>query len=200
MSDQLQYLVNSSLVGVFVTVGAGMVFSDSTVAFQLPTTVVEIFSWGKKLIFRLQNETCLVFSFAMTGRLLKEEADHTKCTFRFELQHPVVHHAELYYDDVRFLGKIALLSQREATDIIQSMGPSLLDIEITDYWLWMITPKRDRRKCLIDLLIDQKFIAGIGWYLSNEILHYCRIHPLTRCDGISILQWKLLRVVSYYVI
>ena len=55
------------------------------------------------------------------------------------------------------------------------MGPEVLSKKFNFKYL-----KRkliDKEKNIKNILLDQKFVSGIGNIYSNEILFYCKIHP-----------------------
>ena len=60
-------------------------------------------------------------------------------------------------------------------NFFQRIGPEVLSKKFNFKYL-----KRkliDKEKNIKNILLDQKFVSGIGNIYSNEILFYCKIHP-----------------------
>jgi formamidopyrimidine-DNA glycosylase len=114
---------------------------------------------------------CLVMHFGMTG-LLRWTSDgqdhpHDRLIFRLE-------NGELRYRNMRRFGGVWIA--RAAGDVERITGPLGPDAMSLD---------RDRLRELLSerrggikaALMDQRFIAGIGNLLSDEVLWRARIHP-----------------------
>ncbi|MEL6822157.1 MAG: endonuclease VIII [Calditrichota bacterium] len=64
---------------------------------------------------------------------------------------------------------------------IARIGPDLLSPDITlERVREQFTDKRFFRRGLLSLLLDQKFLAGVGNYLRSEILYVAGVHPSMR--------------------
>jgi len=105
---------------------------------------------------RLEPHTHVSWTFADSGRLL--------------------------FIDPRRFGGIWTFPDRARlwTDRWQDLGPDALSI----------TPKnlhqafQHTSRCLKSALLDQRLIAGLGNIYVDELLFACRLHPLTRCNGL----------------
>ena len=64
-----------------------------------------------------------------------------------------------------------------------SLGPEPLSADFNlSYFKKYI---HNRKKTIKDLLMNQKFIAGLGNIYCNEVLFLCRINPTRRVNKIS---------------
>ncbi len=64
---------------------------------------------------------------------------------------------------------------------LSSLGPEVLSGEISAGTIVKrLQSKKFRNRRISNLLIDQKFVAGIGTYLCAEILFFARLHPGTK--------------------
>ncbi|MFQ5835914.1 MAG: DNA-formamidopyrimidine glycosylase, partial [bacterium] len=130
---------------------------------------------GKFLILGLSSEDTLVIHLKLTGRLIhsrkEEELDYTRVVFVFQ------DHTQLSFTDVRGFGGIWLISDREFQRVpaLDNLGPEPLTEDFTVVkFRDLLKGKRGKIK---SLLMDQKFIAGIGNIYSQEALFLSQIHP-----------------------
>ena len=153
---------------------------------------------GKFLIFRLKERT-LVVHLGMTGQLtLREPAVADADGF---LRHPVTglqrirQHApdrhthfqihfengsSLLYRDIRMFGKVYLLAPVEAARdrFFARLG---LEPFSEEYRLDAFLDRfRGRTLAIKSLLLDQRFVAGVGNIYADEALFEASIHPLRR--------------------
>ena len=86
--------------------------------------------------------------------------------------------SELRYHDDRRMGKIYLISEDRLQDVPQfaDMGPDALEVSLEEF--------QDRigkyRGQIKNILVNHKFLAGIGNAYSDEILFAARLHPYRR--------------------
>jgi formamidopyrimidine-DNA glycosylase len=133
---------------------------------------------GKMAVIELEGGLALVFHLKMTGRLVLASRDepidkHTRLILRFREGRN-----ELRFVDVRKFGFLACVEGAGADSCpeIAALGPEPLEITLADF-ARAIEGRKGRIK---SLLLDQRFIAGIGNIYADEILFDARIHPLTR--------------------
>lgn len=87
----------------------------------------------------------------------------------------------LSFNDARKFGRIWLLSDPD--HILASLGPEPLDKALKPAQFHAMLTSRKRQ--LKPLLLDQKFIAGLGNIYVDEALHFARLHPLEISSEIS---------------
>jgi len=89
----------------------------------------------------------------------------------------------LDFVDPRKFGRIYLFLDREAREafLAERLGPEPLEIALADLRALL----RQRRGRLKSLLLDQRFLAGIGNLYADEILWESRLHPERVADSLT---------------
>jgi formamidopyrimidine-DNA glycosylase len=87
----------------------------------------------------------------------------------------------LVFNDTRKFGRVWLTENPDS--VISGLGPEPLSNEFTSQWLYDNLRRRHRQ--LKPLLLDQKFLAGLGNIYTDEALHMARLHPLAASDSIK---------------
>ncbi|MCJ7515326.1 MAG: DNA-formamidopyrimidine glycosylase [Dehalococcoidia bacterium] len=133
---------------------------------------------GKYLIFHLSSGNVLIIHLKMTGSLLlnPEQTDrYARIVFHLD------DGGRLIFTDRRRLGAMWLLENELA--VIGKLGPEPLDSEFT---FQTLSERLSKRQAPIKaVLLDQKFIAGIGNMYADEALFAAKIHPLRKASGLS---------------
>ena len=135
---------------------------------------------AKYLIFKLASGRYFTIHLGMTGRVLFAPDDYVKAIFYLSGGRA------LYFSDARRFGKIRFY--KKYPDL--KLGPEPLGGEFT--------PERFRemlkeRKAAIKLvLLDQKFLAGLGNIYAIESLFRAGIHPKRPANKLSIAEVRRL--------
>jgi len=125
----------------------------------------------------------LIIHLRMTGRLLVGDPStlaanvepHVQVVWRFASG------AGLLFVDVRKFGRIYLTPRRET--VLAGLGPEPLDGSLTpERWHTML---QGRHRQIKPLLLDQRFLAGLGNIYVDEALWRARIHPSECSSAIS---------------
>ena len=129
---------------------------------------------GKFLIFALKSDDLLVINPMLTGRfqyLQPEEKRRARTCLVLSLANGW----ELRYADDRVMGKVYLLPRERLHELPQfeEMGPDALAISREEF------SERIRRfrGQIKNILVNYRFVAGIGNAYSDEILFAARLHP-----------------------
>ena len=135
---------------------------------------------GKYLVFALSGEGSLIIHLRMTGRLSiknpSEELDkHDHLNFELD------DGRELRFNNVRKLGRVYLVEDED--EIVGKLGPEPLDGDFTPADLDALLSAR--RGMIKPLLLNQRFIAGIGNIYTDEALFAARIHPERKADTLT---------------
>ena len=147
-------------------------------------TFERIDRYGKFLLFQLDSGDILALNAMLTGRLqhvepAKKRAARTCWLFGLS------NGRELRYVDQRLMGKTYLVPAAELQTVPQfeEMGPDVLDPEFTeDDFLARLKKYRGQVK---NVLVNYKFIAGIGNAYSDEILFVARLHPFAKVKDLE---------------
>ena len=144
---------------------------------------------GKLLVIELVSENgksiYLAVHLRMTGQLVYGQAD-PKARVLFELSDGRF----LCYNDQRTLGHLILVEDWTGLRVVKTMGPEPLSEEfrLNDF-KEIILKKKAKIK---PLLLDQRFIAGIGNIYACEALFLSKIMPDKIACELSEKQIKLL--------
>ena len=139
---------------------------------------------GKHLVFDLRSSNgansprFLLIHLGMTGRLTCEEtpeprSPHTHLILSLDTPGPKRHRdvLSLHYTDIRRFGRWQLLDA--SADALRSLGPDPLEIAFPEFAALL----RSRRAMLKSLLLDQRFLRGLGNIYADESLFRARLHP-----------------------
>lgn len=139
-------------------------------------TVLQITRRGKYIVFTLSQGLTLLIHLRMTGRLIWTTPDQARNRHEHVILEVQNRH-ELRFHDTRKFGRICLTDTPQA--ILDRLGPEPLAADFTsERLIQMLQNKRGRVK---PLLLDQRFLAGLGNIYVDEALWHARIHPLQPC-------------------
>ncbi len=136
-------------------------------------TVKAVRRHGKFIVLELDSGM-LSIHLGMTGKLLFDAHPGPYARAVFELDEGL-----LVYDDVRHFGRIEWspgLLERAA-----ELGPDALDIALPDFLKLM----RQRHARVKPLLMNQRFLRGMGNIYTDEALFQARIHPRAIASSLS---------------
>ena len=139
---------------------------------------------GKFLLFGLESGHLLVINPMLTGRfqyVAPEEKQRAKTCMILALSNG----RELRYVDERLMGKV-YLAPRDALDLVpqfSEMGPDALSPELTEE----VFAQRLRRHPgqIKGILVNHRFVAGIGNAYADEVLWAARLHPYRKRPALS---------------
>ena len=137
---------------------------------------------GKFIMVKLDSAKYLIFHFGMTGNLKYFRnkiymPPYTRILFSFQNGH------NLAYISQRMLGGIWLTPFPERLPTIALMGPEPLAPDFSlDIFLKRL---KNKSKTIKTLLMDQKFLAGIGNLYADEILFQAKILPYRKAKDLN---------------
>jgi formamidopyrimidine-DNA glycosylase len=158
--------------------------------------IISIKRRSKYLLINLNKNLTILAHLGMTGNffiiddnkkyktsfyysLKKNDKKHDHITFFFNKK------INLIYNDVRKFGFIKIFPSKDVFNCVHllSLGPEPLsnDFNLT-YFNKYILNKKTKIK---NLLMDQKFVAGLGNIYCNEILFLCKITPTRSVSKIN---------------
>ena len=127
---------------------------------------------GKYLIVSLSSGDKLILHLKMTGSLILGKNDSEPPKFTRAIIH-LDNRQNIYFRDPRKFGVLKLV--KDTKDIDAKLGPEPLGKAFT---LKVFTGRLVNRKAPIKaLLLDQKFLAGVGNMYADEALFAARIDP-----------------------
>jgi len=142
---------------------------------------------AKLLIIELSNNYCLVIHLKLSGQIIlngqKNKQTHLIYYFADGMK--------LLHNDLRKFGFVKIVSKDKLADFFvkEKFGPEPLFRKFTLELFRKILLKRKKSKIKL-LLMDQKFIAGIGNIYSDEILFFARVLPERRVKTLKNTEIK----------
>lgn len=139
---------------------------------------------GKYILMTLDSQEVLVVHFGMSGQLQRGTgrvpmATHTQVVLTFQ------HRGDLRYVDPRTFGELFVASADDLGKVkeLQHLAIDPLDQVFT--WPTFQYLLADRASKMKQLLMDQKFISGLGNIYSDEVLFHAGIRYDRMSDDLS---------------
>lgn len=158
----------------------------------LGATVPSVARRGKYLLLRLDGGGALVVHLGMSGQLLlatpgDERPRHTHVVLTFD------HDRELRFVDPRTFGEMFVIGKpadgRPWTELAHLGVDPLLDLK---GWTQLAALLQSRRSMLKGLLLNQRFLAGIGNIYADEILFAARLRYDRTSDTLTTTEVRRL--------
>jgi formamidopyrimidine-DNA glycosylase len=163
--------------------------------------ITKIIRRSKYIIIYLKKRILLVH-LGMTGKFIvinKKNNKVFRTSFYYELnilaQHNHIYfrlnnNFTLIYNDVRRFGFFKIYENQALKNILflKKLGPEPLSKNFNEVYFKQFIKKR--KKGIKNLLMDQKFVSGLGNIYVNEVLHMAKIHPLRDCYNLNHLEIK----------
>jgi len=149
-------------------------------------SIKKIYRIGKYIIIQL-NIDYIIFHLRMTGYLYHSKSlkknNHTRCHFKLN------NSTYLIYEDIRKFG--GFYYDKNLNFVKNKIGiDPILDKNFTLKWLNANLKMKSRQ--LKSLLLDQKFICGLGNIYIDEILWKSKLHPKALSSSLNNKSTKLL--------
>ena len=160
---------------------------------------------SKFLIFEISSDLIMLIHLGMTGKFffINRDKKKFKTSFYYNLDKNEKHdriifylqnNQKLIYNDVRKFGFIKLYKSKEYKDIshLKNLGPEPL----SKYWNLKYFQKYilNRNRNIKSILMDQKFISGLGNIYVNEILFLSRIMPYRKIKTLK--NFEIIKIVK----
>ena len=142
---------------------------------------------AKYLLINIENNMTILVHLGMTGKFFIEtNKKKQKTSFYYELDYNNKHNhiifylskkIKLIYNDVRKFGFLKVIKSNNIrlNSHLALLGPEPFSKKFNyNYFKRNINKKNKKIK---DLLMDQKFVSGLGNIYVNEILHASKINP-----------------------
>lgn len=158
---------------------------------------------SKYLLFFFNKNIVMLVHFGMTGKFffINNKKTKYKTSFYYDLNEnkdkkydrlifDLSNNQKLIYNDVRKFGFIKIFKRENLNKIshIKDLGPEPLSIKFNFSYFKKNILNRDRT--IKDILMDQKFVSGLGNIYVNEILFYSGISPIKKVNNLSNIEIK----------
>lgn len=157
---------------------------------------------GKLLIIHTsQPEKLLLAHLKMTGQLIYKKQDkiiggghsdknqildfpnrHTRVVFKF------IDGSFLFFNDQRTFGYLEIINKNQLANKTRNYGVDLMNGKLE--FEWFKAKIKSRKTSIKAVLLDQKFLAGIGNIYADEILFQARIKPWRKASSLNIQEVK----------
>ena len=158
--------------------------------------IISIKRRSKYLLINLNKNSTILVHLGMTGKFfITNDNKKYKTSFYYTLKKNDKKHdhltfflnkkTNLIYNDVRKFGFIKVFPSKDVFNCshLISLGPEPLSNNFNlSYFNKYILSKKTKIK---DLLMNQKFIAGLGNIYCNEVLFLCKIRPTRSINNID---------------
>ena len=158
---------------------------------------------SKYLLFFFNKNIVMLVHFGMTGKFffINNKKTKYKTSFYYDLNEnkdkkydrlifDLSNNQKLIYNDVRKFGFIKIFKRENLNKIshIKDLGPEPLSIKFNFSYFKKNILNRDRT--IKDILMDQKFVSGLGNIYVNEILFHSGIRPIKKVNNLSNIEIK----------
>ena len=173
---------------------------------MVKSKVISVSRRSKYILVNLDNNYTIMFHLGMTGKIIIVDANRNKYATSFyykssdykELHNHIVFKfnkkIKLIYNDVRKFGfiKIYKKSKLEQSFHLKKLGPEPLSEKFNlNYFIKKI---KKRNIFLKDILMDQKFLSGLGNIYVNEAIFLSSLSPKIRAKNIP--RNKIINLIS----
>ena len=151
--------------------------------------IKKIIRKGKLLIIELSSGKFLTIHLKMTGQLIYPSTTlgtspqkATRVSFKFS------DGKILDFNDTRLFGELRIVDHWQNLKFIEELGPEPFEIDAKKFSAML----KNRKTKIKVLIMDQKFISGIGNLYANEALFRAKIDPRKPADSLSDKEKELL--------
>jgi formamidopyrimidine-DNA glycosylase len=153
--------------------------------------VVNLSRRAKHAVLELDTRRRLVIQPGMSGVLLVAEEPLSGTEAKYAvLRAGLDDGREFVYRDVRRLGTLLLLREAEWQAYDAALGPEPLDLALTAEALAARLGRS--RQAVKKVLMDQRYVVGVGNIYANEALHAARIDPSRAANRVTADEYALL--------
>jgi formamidopyrimidine-DNA glycosylase len=142
---------------------------------------------GKWIVIKLSGRHTLLVHLRMTGQLVLEPANCPEDTYTRVVLY-IDNGQRLRFSDMRKFGRLILTE--DVGEVLGDLGPEPLAEDFTVGQFQHILAQR--RGQIKPLLLNQRFLAGLGNIYVNEALWRARVHPLRPANSLSSAEAEAL--------
>ena len=163
---------------------------------------------SKFLLFFLNKNFIMMVHLGMTGKFFFVDRKNTKLKTSFyynidykkeqkydRVEFILNKNQKLIYNDVRKFGFIKLLDEKEYRHNfhIKHLGPEPL--KKTFNYIYFKHYVKGRNRVIKDILMDQKFVSGLGNIYANEILFLSKVKPSRKVKNLK--EFELKKIINF---
>ena len=163
---------------------------------------------SKFLLFFLNKNFIMMVHLGMTGKFFFVDRKNTKLKTSFyynidykkeqkydRVEFILNKNQKLIYNDVRKFGFIKLLRNKKYKNNfhLKHLGPEPL--KNTFNYTYFKNYIKGRSRVIKDILMDQKFVSGLGNIYANEILFLSKIKPSRKVKNLK--EFELKKIINF---
>ena len=163
---------------------------------------------SKFLLFFLNKNFIMMVHLGMTGKFFFVDRKNTKVKTSFyynidykkeqkydRVEFILNKNQKLIYNDVRKFGFIKLLSNKKYKNNfhLKHLGPEPL--KNTFNYTYFKNYIKGRSRVIKDILMDQKFVSGLGNIYANEILFLSKVKPSRKVKNLK--EFELKKIINF---
>ncbi|MDC0524794.1 bifunctional DNA-formamidopyrimidine glycosylase/DNA-(apurinic or apyrimidinic site) lyase [Pelagibacteraceae bacterium] len=163
---------------------------------------------SKFLLFFLNKNFIMMVHLGMTGKFFFVDQKNTKLKTSFyynidykkeqkydRVEFILNKNQRLIYNDVRKFGFIKLLCNKKYKDNfhLKNLGPEPL--KNTFNYTYFKNYIKGRSRVIKDILMDQKFVSGLGNIYANEILFLSKVKPSRKVKNLK--EFELKKIINF---
>ena len=163
---------------------------------------------SKFLLFFLNKNFIMMVHLGMTGKFFFVDRKNTKLktSFYYKIDYKkeqkydrvefiLNKNQKLIYNDIRKFGFIKLLSNKKYKDNfhLKHLGPEPLKNKFN--YTYFKNYIKGRSRVIKDILMDQKFVSGLGNIYANEILFLSKVKPSRKVKNLK--EFELKKIINF---
>lgn len=174
LKDELSNLIKNSELNKILSYEAKTLgTSINNINQILPNYICDIKTKGKFIYWNL-NKHNIGINLGLTGRFSTTKSNNIIAEFHFiKNTQPII----LYYYDQRHFSKFRIMTDGEIGKHLNTLGVDIFDINTNNMDYLIKRTKKYQNKQIVQILMEQKIVSGIGNYLKAETLYHCKINP-----------------------
>lgn len=162
---------------------------EATAALIVGRTIGAVDRRAKYLFLALDDGTSLMVHLRMTGRLVVTPRDEPPLRFE-HLRIGLDDGSDLRFADQRKFGRVLHLLPPDVRSIDRRLGLEPLGRRFTGAFFAAALTRRPGK--LKSVLLDQRFLAGLGNIYVDEALFLARLHPERAANGLTTSEVRRL--------
>ena len=152
---------------------------------ELPLKILSFSCLGKFIYWELEKDWFVFVTLGLKGRIsVGDKEDYNRVKF-------VTSCGNLYLRDKLNNGTINMYKGRKELDAkLKKLGVDLLQTdlsnkEVVEHFKTVFARKKNKDDFIADILLDQKFLAGVGNYIRADGLYCAKISPFRKVKDMS---------------
>jgi len=160
---------------------------------QLPRQILGVGNKGKFIYMSLEQERYVFITLGMSGSFKVSPNPYARVQFQYLHDVGDAHiESSVYFSDMRNFGTLKFIrGTAELERKLATIGPDMLNAPCSEEQ-WLDITERHKRKSLVNFLMTQSVISGVGNIYKSEALFLSRLHPARRVESLSLEERKSL--------